>query len=92
MVLLGTPINSSYNHLKILTKSNGFTKDILQFLKIGDECITLSAYELQKLISFVHLEYCFRMYLRLGLLFQYNFEIVECVFKQSSMHFAFPTL
>ena len=34
-------------------ESNGFRKDILDFLKIGDECITLSACDLQKLISFL---------------------------------------
>ena len=30
------------------TNSNGFAKDILQFLQISDECITLSACDLQK--------------------------------------------
>ena len=46
--------NKSYICLSNLRfESDDFRKDILQFSKIGDECITLSACDLQKLIGFL---------------------------------------
>ena len=50
-------------------QSDGFRKDILQFLKISDECIPLSACDLQKLNSFFKLlKSLFRMYLGFAIL------------------------
>ena len=64
--LLGGPQNELNIMKKVVSQlsqpalqalqSDGFRKDILEFSKIGDECITLSACDLQKLISFFNFQ------------------------------------
>ena len=85
--LLGDPQKSPYHRRKEYSQlapqasqSGGFRKDILQILKISDECITLSACDLQKLISFCSLSnHFFECIYDLAYFFWLKSHIFECI-------------
>ena len=61
-------------------QSDGFRKDILQFLKISDECITLSACDLQKLIGLFNFQnHFFECIYDLAYFFRLKSQIFECI-------------